>query len=116
MKTVLWISRHHMTTEQMEDLERVVGDKVELIQWDHTITDVEEIKPILEIVDAVAAVLPPETMSRLLPLMGHVPLLRGVSERRRKGVTQDENAETQYEYVHLCWERVLKCEYVTRRL
>lgn len=31
MKKVLWISRHEMTIDQLSDLERIMGGKVELL-------------------------------------------------------------------------------------
>ena len=43
MKQVLWISRHRMTPEQLEDLEAVLQDSVTLLPWTDTVREVEEI-------------------------------------------------------------------------
>lgn len=81
MKKVLWVSRHEMTAEQRADLDRVMGG-AELLPWKETVTDVAQLLPLLEQADAVAAVLPPELLAKLLTLAGNKPVLRAVSERR----------------------------------
>ena len=62
MKQVLWISRHRMTPEQLEDLEAVLQDSVTLIPWTDTVQEVEELLPLVAQSDAVAAVLPTVTV------------------------------------------------------
>ena len=84
MKKVLWVSRHEMTAEQRADLDRVMGG-AELLPWKETVTDVAQLLPLLEQADAVAAVLPPELLAKLLTLAGNKPVLRAVSERRAAG-------------------------------
>ena len=37
MKQVLWVSRHEMTPQQLADLERALGDSVELRPWPDTV-------------------------------------------------------------------------------
>ena len=44
MKRVLWISRHQMTAEQRSDLERVIGEAVELHPWTETVEDLEDLR------------------------------------------------------------------------
>ena len=53
-KKVLWISRHTMTPEQLNDLERIMGGEIETRQWVDTVKDLSELVPAMEDVDAVA--------------------------------------------------------------
>ncbi len=70
VKKVLWISRHSMSAGQLADLGRVMGGPVRLIPWQKTLEDPRELLPELEDCDAVAAVLPPELLGKLLKLAG----------------------------------------------
>lgn len=119
LKTVLWISRHTMTDQQLADLGRLMGSPVGLIPWQTTVDDPKELLPKLEACDAIAAVLPPLQLSQLLKLAGGKPLLRAVMERVPTGktvVTASGTEEPEYASVYLGWEQVLKVEIVTRRL
>ena len=66
MKKVLWISRHCMTKEQIEDLNRIAGENVEIIPWKETVHSVLELKPLIEEGDIIAAVLPLDLLAKLL--------------------------------------------------
>ena len=46
MKKVLWISRHCMTVEQLEDLKCITGEEVEIIPWKDTVYCMSEIEPV----------------------------------------------------------------------
>ena len=119
MKKVLWISRHEMTNEQKSDLDRVMGDKVELITLKNTIRNVDEVRSSLPNVDAVAVVLPPDMLQQLLPIAGNKPILRAVSNREPTGrmlTLQDGRQEPEFAFVHVYWEQVLSVDIQTRRL
>ena len=122
MKTVLWISRHEMTDEQFRDLERVMEDEVQLIQWSSTIADAGALRGAyssLGHIDAVAAVLPLGLLCELRKLAGSTPVLISVSERKATGrITDlpDGRKEPEVAFAHICWEQVLKIEIQTRRL
>ena len=110
MKKVLWVSRHEMTAEQRADLDRVMGG-AELLPWKETVTDVAQLLPLLEQADAVAAVLPPELLAKLLTLACNKPVLRAVSERRATGCIRtlpDGRREQEFAYVHAGWEQLLR--------
>ena len=118
MKKVLWVSRHEMTAEQRADLDRVMGG-AELLPWKETVTDVAQLLPLLKQADAVAAVLPPELLAKLLTLAGNKPVLRAVSERRATGCIRtlpDGRREQEFAYVHAGWEQLLRMDVRTRRL
>lgn len=118
MKRVLWISRHEMTPPQRADLERVMGGPVELAVWPDTVRDVAALVPAVGQADAVAAVLPPELLGRLLVLAGDKPVLRAVSRREPTGRTvtlPDGRQEPEFAFVHDGWEQVLRVEIQTRR-
>lgn len=119
MKTVLWISRHQMTEDQMQDLERIAGDRLKVQTVDETITDLGTLRPQIEQADLIAAVLPPDLMVRLLGLVGDKPLLRSVAERRPTGqriARPDGVEEMQYAFVHRNWERLLEMRIRTEDL
>jgi len=119
MKKVLWISRHEMTPLQKSDLDRVMGDRVELISLQNTIHNVDEVRSSLPIVDAVAVVLPPDMLQQLLAIVGDKPVLRAVSNRKPTGrmlTLQDGRQEPEFAFVHVYWEQVLSVDIRTRRL
>ena len=119
MKTVLWISRHEMTTAQLADLERVMGGPVRLLPWRDTVYTLAPLAPLLAECDAVAAVLPPELLRELLRMAGRKPVLRAVSGRRPTGRTDilpDGRQEPEFAFVHQGWEPILRLEISVRRL
>ena len=119
MKTVLWISRHEMTAEQLTDLERVLGGPVRLLPWRDTVRSLSEIAPFLNACDAVAAVLPPELLSKLLSMAGQKPVLWSVSHRVPTGKTitlPDGRQEREFTFAHARWEQILRLEIAVRPL
>ena len=81
MKKVLWVSRHEMTDAQFADLERGMGDRVELICQKDTIRNAKELLPQIQLADAVAVVLPLHLLAEVLSLAGGKPVLQAVAER-----------------------------------
>ena len=80
---------------------------------------IQDLLPLLEQADAVAAVLPPELLAKLLTLAGKKPVLRAVSERRATGCIRtlpDGRREQEFAYVHAGWEQLLRMDVRTRRL
>lgn len=119
MKNVLWISRHTMTPEQREDLEHVLGDEILLVNWKDTLDDLQPIAQILDLMDAIAAVLPLQLLAELKELAGDKPVLTAVSERRPSGRTltlPDGRTEQEFLFVHQYWEEILEIRIRTRRL
>ena len=86
MKKVLWVSRHEMTPEQRADLDRIMGG-AQLLPWQETVTDVARLAPLVRRADAVAAVLPPELLEKLLALAQGKPVLCAVNQRRATGAS-----------------------------
>ena len=119
MKRVLWISRHQMTEEQWADLERAMGDRVELTVWPDTVENLMALKPEVERADAVAAVLPVELLADLLKLAGERPVLQAVSVRRPTGrvlALPDGRKEPEFAFGHRCWRQIVRLELETRDL
>ena len=117
MKTVLWISRHNMTPEQLADLERIMGGPVRLCAWRDTVTDLAVLAPVIREADAVAAVLPPELLSGLLRLAEGKPVFITESERVPTGRMVENpsgQSEPEFAFVHRCWRRLLRLEIETR--
>ena len=119
MKTVLWISRHNMTPDQLDDLVRIMNGPVCLRPWRDTVTDVAALAPAVREADAVAAVLPPELLANLLRLAEGKPVFTAVSERVPTGQTVEGPSgypEPEFAFVHRCWRQLLRLEIETRTL
>ncbi len=119
IKTILWISRHEMTGEQLTELEQIMGGPVRLIIWRDTVHKLAALAPAMEGCDAVAAVLPPELWPGLLQLAGDIPVLRAAAERIPTGrvlILPDGRKEMEYIYICRGWEQVLRAEFTVRRL
>ena len=118
MKLVLWVSRHEMTPEQKADLDRIMGESVELIVFRETVHDVGVLLPFIQRVQAVAAVLPPGLLQDLLGLVGEKPLLRAIARREPTGrtlVLPDGRTEPEFAFIHDGWEQILRIDIQTRR-
>lgn len=119
MKRVLWVSRHEMTKDQRRDLERAMGEPVELEVWPYTVHSVEEILPKVQTADAVAVVLPTELLARLWKAAGDKPILQAVSGREATGrqiELWDGRTEQEFAYVHKGWQQILRMEVETKML
>ena len=119
MKKVLWVSRHEMTREQFSDLERALGDSVELVLWRDTVRKAADLAEAVRESDAVAVVLPPEMLGEVLRLAGSRPVLRAVAGREPNGrvvTLPDGRREAEFTFAHKGWEQILRAEFVSRRL
>jgi len=110
MKQVLWVSRHEMTPQQLADLERALGDSVELRPWPDTVRFAGELAAPLKTADAVAAVLPVDLLAELLDIAGQKPVLLASSVREVTGRTillPDGRRENEVRFVHCGWRQLL---------
>jgi len=108
-----------MTPAQHEDLERVMGGPVELLPWRNTVRQAEELAPAIAGSDAVAAVLPPELLCKVLHLAGNRPVIQALSARRPTGRTvsaPDGRQEPEFAFVHTGWQQIVRMELETRML
>lgn len=119
MKRVLWISRHQMTPEQRVDLERVMGEGVELCPWKETVEDLADLRLELDRSDAVAAVLPVEHLAELVRLAGDRPVLQAAAVRTPTGrvrMLPDGRREPEFAFAHGGWRQILRLDLETRNL
>lgn len=110
-KRVLWISRHLMTETQKADLERIMGGPVRIERWTDTVRDVEDLRPLVQQADAVAAVLPAEKLAQLMRLAGDTPVLQAKSGRVPTGRSTklpDGRVEQEFTFVHQGWQQILE--------
>lgn len=118
-KNVLWISRHEMTPPQRRELDRILADTVQIVQWKDTVNDFDPLIPLIAQADAIAAVLPTELMAQLLKIAGKKPVLQALSERRPTGrivTTPDGRQEAEFAFFHRGWEQILQINIETRLL
>ena len=116
IKKILWVSRHTMTNEQRDDLDRIYT-KCEIIQFDETINDVTVL---LEFnADVYAVVLPLDLVAHL-KISTSADIIQPVSGRVKSEKLILNNAtgkyENEYVYKHLYWQLIKKCEIETERL
>ena len=133
MRKVLWFSRHAMTTAQKADLEKALGAPLQIAQINGTAANVHvpfqsaapetgetvadiiltgEQKPLKELVkefDEVAAVLPLNILSQLLPFC---PAGRVLQAKNKRILLEDGKVE----FCHDGWQGVLEVKIVTEDL
>lgn len=116
MKRILWVSRHAMTKEQFDDLERIYGE-VEIIQYDKTVENVKDI--LRNDVDVYAVVLPINLISDLRKNTT-AEIIQSVSGRVSTGKTVISKAsgkyESEYVFQHLYWQKIKNFDIETERL
>ncbi len=118
-KRVLWISRHALSAEQLSDLERALQAPVYLLTWSDTVENVEDLRPLLEQSDAVAAVLPMEKLAKLLEIAGDRPVLQAKGDRVPTGrwiISPTGEKEQEFAFVHQGWYQILEIQIRTRKL
>ena len=119
MKKILWVSRHTMTESQKADLDRIMGDEVQLLPWRDTVQDINQLLPLLRQADGAAVVLPTELLAKLVKAAGKKPILQAVSARKPTGrMLQLSNGQTEPEFtfVHRGWQQILRLDLITRML
>ncbi len=119
MKKVLWISRHCMTKEQIEDLNRIAGENVEIIPWKETVHSVLELKPSIEEIDMIAAVLPLDLLAKLLEICDGKMVLQSVADRIPSGklcTLVGGMVEQEFEFRHKYWQQIIKISVEVKRL
>lgn len=115
MKKLLWISRHYMTDEQIEALNRIFGD-TEIIQYDKTVGDMEEV--ISDDIDVYAVVFPTEKLAELYSkVKGRARIISPESDRLFTGnyITNPATGakEKEYAFRHKHWIEYKKIEIET---
>ena len=121
VKSVLWFSRHNMTTEQIDDLKRIFGEHITV---HHVTANAASFKDVLEAGkddDVLAVVLPPALLADITnPRNNTKPVIRAIANRVATGKQVVNPAtgklEDEFKFVHAGWEKVLKIEVVTERL
>lgn len=116
---VLWISRHQMTDPQEKDLQRILGQPYQLLQYTDTVGKIAQILPELKWAHVICAVLPPELCRQILLTVPGKPLLRSLSGRVPTGrmvSTPDGRQEQEFAFVHQGWEQILRMDIETRML
>lgn len=119
MKKVLWISRHAMTKEQIEDLKRIYGAEIQINQIDKSISKISEIETQIKEADIICAVLPIELLQSLLNIADNRPVLVGKNERVATGkMTQmsDGKLEKEYVFKHGGWKQMISIKIETKDL
>ena len=120
MTKVLWLSRHAMTTEQVEDLKRIYGD-ITVKNCDITVKTCKDVTEAGADCDVLAVVLPPALLTELTnPRNNQKPVIRAKANRVETGRTIINPAtgktEKEYQFQHAGWEQVIKIEVVTKEL
>lgn len=120
MTKILWLSRHIMTQEQIDDLTRIYGE-IEVKTLDQSVSGWEDVVKAGADCDVLAVVLPPAILADLTdPRHNSKPVIKSKAIRIATGNTVFNPAtgknESEYKYKHGGWERVIKIEIVTEAL
>jgi hypothetical protein len=106
MKKVLWFSRHELSAEQLNDLERIFA-KVEVNQVNKTITKAVEIKDDIDVADVIAIVAPLPLQQEFLQLAKGKPVIFCKNER-----IVDPVDGTKVTFKHAGWFRIVEIKVV----
>lgn len=105
-----------MTSEQLNDLQRIYKNS-EIIQYDKTVTDVNDILKFNA--DVYAVVLPLNLISELLSATSS-EVIQSISARVETGekILNKASAqlESEYVYKHVYWQKIVECKITTERL
>ena len=121
MTKVLSLSRHTLTTAQVNDLKRIYGDGIEIKNYDKTVNSWRDVIKAGEDCDVLAVVLPPAIIADLTnPRNNTKPVIRARANRVATGNIIVNPAtgktESEYRFEHVAWERILKIEVITEVL
>lgn len=120
MTKILWLSRHTMTEEQVNDLERIYGE-IEVKTFDQSVNGWKDVVEAGTDCDVLAVVLPPAILADLTnPRNNTKPVIRAKAKRVPTGNTIVNPAtgkeEVEYRFEHGGWEKVVKIEVVVEAL
>ena len=109
---ILWISRHEMTVEQLDDLKRIYGE-ISITKVDKTISDAKEIEQFKGF-DVIAVVLPINIIAELVSKNLDAQIIQPVAER----IMSDEEVlnlatgeyEKAYIFKHKYWQKIISIE------
>lgn len=102
---ILWVSKNQITNEQKEDLEKICGSWLEIVNYPEEIVDLENLIAKADDFDALAVVLPLEMLEKLRKQTDK-PILISKSVRRA-----DKN-----DFSHCNWIEIKKINIVTKKL
>lgn len=117
---ILWLSRHNMTNEQLNDLKRIYGEDIEIKHHTDPVKDWKEVVEIGSDCDVLAVVLPVNILMQLTNNYNKKPIIRSITSRTETGKLITNKAtgqlEKEFMFVHAGWEQVLKIEIQTMKL
>lgn len=105
-----------MTSEQLNDLQRIYKNS-EIIQYDKTVTDINDILKFNA--DVYAVVLPLNLISELLSATSSevIQPVSGRVETEEKILNKaSAQLESEYVYKHIYWQKIIECKITTERL
>lgn len=110
MTNILWISRHALSTEQLDDLRRIYGE-IAITQHADNVARVADLRGEIDAADVIAAVLPVNLLADLLRAAGGKPVIR--ARMRRTLVPATDGGEPTAVMAFEAWEQVLRVEVET---
>lgn len=107
MKKILWLSRHQMTEEQINELIKIYGDVI-IFNDSRQINNVEELLQDIESMDVLAVVLPIEMVGELLKITDK-PIIYAENKR-----VFDENGKVAFSFGG--WRQYVRVDIETKAL
>lgn len=111
MVNILWISRHALSTEQLDDLCRIYGGEIAITPHADNVARVADLRDEIGAADVIAAVLPVNLLADLLRAAGDKPVIR--ARMRRTLEPSPDGGEPTAVMHHEAWEQVLRVEVET---
>ena len=102
----------------MEDLQWILDEEIELVQWKETVRQMETIRPLIDKADVIAAVLPLELMAELIKVSGGKMVLQSVAERIPTGrmrLSIEGGEEPEFAFRHRYWQQIIGIDLKVRK-
>lgn len=126
MKTskMLWLSRHYLTIEQRDDLERIFGPNLTITHSTKQVTSGEDVFHLAKDSDLLGIVLPIHIINEIFQIKrdNHWMIrvlysIAGRHETGRKIINPANNLiEKEYLFSHIYWQEILDTDIKMRRL
>lgn len=102
----MWISRHKLTRQQEESLEKFCGGPFEAILWQENVEQLQLLRPAIDRADVIAAVLPVHLLAAVLEMAGEKPVLIEIAKR----TLVPGGEESAVVFSHGGWHRVARLD------
>lgn len=121
---MLWLSRHYMTIEQRDDLEKIFGSNLRINHCEKQVTSGEEVFNLAKDVSLLGIVSPIHIINEIFQIKRKrnwpIRVIYSIADRRETGrkIINPANdlIEKEYAFFHIYWQEILEADIKMRRL